>query len=239
MDILENTSLQASEWKNLVINKEAFIRAMSSFQAKCPVIVKTRSVANRYKYASLDDIVKQVSPLLAEFGLSYTVKTSGTDKSVTATTVVYHVLGHSEESSFSVPIEEEAYMNDAQKAGSSLAYAKRYSFCNAFGILTGDQDDDGKSMGSGINPQDLYKRFSRHTETLMNNIDTVMTVKSHMREGNIEAAAEAWAEINEQQTLIALGLAPTKGGCFTVEEKKIFTSDEFKELYYRSASQNY
>ncbi len=46
--------------------KEAFVGAMSAFQAECPVITKDRAVMNkdgrsvRYKYAPLDSIVDQV-----------------------------------------------------------------------------------------------------------------------------------------------------------------------------------
>src|SRR3990167_3791525 len=43
-------------------------------------------------------------------------------------------------------------MNAAQKVASALTYAKRYAFCNAFGILTGDADDDARLTGNGDEP---------------------------------------------------------------------------------------
>ena len=46
-----------------------------------------------------------------------------------------------------MPVDAGAYMNEAQKAASALTFAKRYSFCNAFGILTGDEDDDSVVSG--------------------------------------------------------------------------------------------
>ena len=33
-------------------------------------------------------------------------------------------------------------MSGPQQIGSATTYAKRYSFCNQFGIMTGDEDDD-------------------------------------------------------------------------------------------------
>jgi hypothetical protein len=55
-------------------------------------------------------------------------------------------MGHSQESDFTVPIDEKAFMNAPQKVASALTFAKRYAFCNAFGILTGDEDNDGQSV---------------------------------------------------------------------------------------------
>jgi len=44
-------------------------------------------------------------------------------------------------------------MNDAQKIASALTYSKRYAFCNATGIMTGDEDQDGNGGGeSGYGP---------------------------------------------------------------------------------------
>jgi hypothetical protein len=36
-------------------------------------------------------------------------------------------------------------MNEQQKYASALTFAKRYSFCNSLGILTGDEDTDGRT----------------------------------------------------------------------------------------------
>ncbi len=55
---------------------------------------------------------------------------------------IHHSLGHTEATSFTVPIDPEDRMKAAQRVASSLTYAKRYAFCNGFGIMTGDEDDD-------------------------------------------------------------------------------------------------
>jgi hypothetical protein len=65
------------------------------------------------------------------------------------TCIVHHVKGHAEASSFRAPVDSGAKMNEMQRSASSLTYAKRYAFQNAFGILTGDQDDDGRGAGVG------------------------------------------------------------------------------------------
>ena len=135
--------------------EKAFREAMSNFQAECPVVIKKKRVLNkdgkstRYKYAPLDDIVRTAQQFIAKNGLSYDIETvlNQETPTVTVTVKVFHISGHSKASVFSVPIDAEAYMNEPQKWASAQTFAKRYAFCNAFGILTGDSDDDGNIIG--------------------------------------------------------------------------------------------
>jgi len=216
--------------------KIEFFKALSAFQADCPIIKKNKKVLQknsnqvRYAYASLDSIVSQISPILAEHGLSYMFKSSSHDGFVKQSCEVRHFLGHSETSSFDIPIDPDGYMGDAQKSGSASSFAKRYALQDALGILTGDDDDDAQSLGGNQTPQDLYKKFSRHMAAVMDNIETVTAMKGFLAEDDFDGAAEAWAEINHIEVLKALSLAPTKGGCFTVEEKRKMNSDEFKRF---------
>lgn len=139
-----------SEWA-----KQQFDGAMAAFQSECPVIKKTKIVKNkdgsvRYRYAPLDSIVLQVKSLLQRHGFSYTLDSQVTENRVTPTCKVTHVAGHSESSSFTIPIDPDAFMTGAQKFASALTFAKRYAFINAFGILTGDEDDDAVSTGDPL-----------------------------------------------------------------------------------------
>lgn len=128
--------------------KEEFVKALGQFQQDCPIIEKTKAVLNkdgrtiRYKFAPIDSIVAQIKAPLDRAKLSYRWQTKTEGKSVTATCIVTHVLGHSESSDFAVDIDQEGYMSGPQKAASALTFAKRYSLCNALGISTGDEDDD-------------------------------------------------------------------------------------------------
>ena len=132
-------------------SEEAFNSAMAMFQAECPVIKKEKSVQNkdgnsvRYKFAPLDSIVKQTKDIIRKHGFSYTFDTIVEGLTVKAICKVTHDQGHSETSQFQVSIDGKAFMNEQQKFASALTFAKRYAFCNAFGILTGDDDNDGKS----------------------------------------------------------------------------------------------
>ena len=47
-----------------------------------------------------------------------------------------------------MPIDKDAFMNSQQQYGSASTFSKRYAFCNAFGILTGDEDNDTRDISS-------------------------------------------------------------------------------------------
>jgi hypothetical protein len=144
--------------------KADFDRALASFQAECPTIQKTKKVMNkdgrsvRYQYAPLEVIVQQVKALLQKHGFSYTVDAEVEPGLVRATCKATHQAGHSQTSTFSVPIDKDAYMNPAQQCASALTFAKRYAFCNAFGILTGDEDDDSISSHENKKSQDTQRQ---------------------------------------------------------------------------------
>jgi hypothetical protein len=130
--------------------REGFFRDLALFQRNCPIIKKDKEVHDkygklRYCYAPLDSIVAQVREFLEKYGFSYTVTTEQDDISVKAICNAHHVAGHSEITAFKVPIDKEGFMSAPQKVASALTYAKRYAFCDAFGIMTGDGDDDANS----------------------------------------------------------------------------------------------
>jgi hypothetical protein len=128
--------------------KEEFDIALAKFQSECPAIKKTKIVYEkdgvkvRYKYAPLDSIIEQVKGVLATNGFSYTTNTIQTDTMFGVVCKATHRAGHSQETTFSIPIGSESYMSEVQKYGARLTFAKRYAFCNAFGILTTDEDND-------------------------------------------------------------------------------------------------
>lgn len=142
------TQLKA-EW-----SREQYHQALASFQAEQPIIQKTKIVMNkdgkteRYRYAPLDSIVSQLRKPLEEHGFSYRIEAGIDGRVVKATCIVTHKAGHSESSDFAVPIDPDAYMNEAQKYAAALTFAKRYAFCDSLGVLTGDADDDAVSIST-------------------------------------------------------------------------------------------
>jgi len=140
--------------------KEAYDTALAKFQAECPVIEKkkeggkTKAGVVAYKYAPLDSIVAQVKEILGKHDLSYAFKTEITTDRVKVTFIVRHALGHSEESPMDLPLGTRTdIMSAPQVVASTVTFAKRYSFCNTLGIMTGDEDNDASAL---IEPQ--YKQ---------------------------------------------------------------------------------
>src|SRR3990167_6037487 len=56
---------------------------------------------------------------------------------------VVHTLGHEEVSEIEVPLGNKTdIMSQSQVVAAASTFAKRYAFLNAFGIMTGDEDND-------------------------------------------------------------------------------------------------
>lgn len=133
--------------------EEQYNLAMAKFQSNCPTIKKKKAGAKTkageiaYYYAPLEMIVEQVKKFIAENGFSYRIETEDTEKGVKVTCIVKHESGHSERSMVAVPLGGgTSVMSAPQVKASAITYAKRYAFCNAFGIMTGDEDNDAQSV---------------------------------------------------------------------------------------------
>lgn len=143
--------------------RERFFESLSQFQAECPEIVKDKVVVGkdgktiRYRYASLDTIVRTVKPLLQKYGFSYTFSTLFDPTAIVVTCLASHKDGWQEQASFRAVIEKDAYMSEIQKWGSAMTYAKRYAFCSVFGIISADEDTDAADM---IEDTEDYKQDS-------------------------------------------------------------------------------
>jgi hypothetical protein len=149
--------------------RNAFFADLAEFQRSCPVIVKDKDVMNkdgrtvRYRYAPLDSIVRQIGGLLADHGFSYRFVTSAENDSVSVTCHTSHRFGHTESTTFISKIDPAAFMNLAQKFGSALTFGKRYAFLAAFGIMTGDEDDDSQSTSETEGQKGVRERMEEIT----------------------------------------------------------------------------
>jgi hypothetical protein len=142
--------------------KDAYLRAMAKFKAKCPPLVKmkvARMPKYSYKFAPLGYIADQIDPVLGECGLSYrwTTPKIQADK-VTIACIVAHELGHEESSGdLEMPIPTatqrtdgtgEGGANPMQRVGIAMSYAERYSLMAVLGLAAED-DTDGHDHHGG------------------------------------------------------------------------------------------
>lgn len=138
--------------------KAQYDAAMAAFQAECPTIKKTKEVKTKagivaYRYAPIESIVEQVKPALQKHGFSYSTRMELMPAGVKAVVRVTHEAGHSEESPMEVPFGTKTdIMSQSQVAAAASTFAKRYAFLNAFGILTGDEDNDARPMEKAAKP---------------------------------------------------------------------------------------
>ena len=144
--------------------EEQYFKALAQFQLECPVVFKRVSIKNRdgellYKHAPFDVIVKTAGPFIQKNGFSYTIKGEQNEKEIMADCVIHHKDGHSESSKFTVPVDPgTGAMSSIQRRGSSNTYAKKYAFCNGFGILTADEDTDGNDKGAATEKTELKEK---------------------------------------------------------------------------------
>lgn len=128
--------------------QKAFSAAMAQFQSTVPTIHKNKQ-ADRYTFASFDEIMRTIKPHLSECGLSvrFSTKTEGTI--ITSICTISHRDGHSETTEFSAPVDPNMRVNETQKVGSANSYSKRYCLINALNLSVSDDiDDDGKAAGT-------------------------------------------------------------------------------------------
>ena len=57
---------------------------------------------------------------------------------------------------------------------------------------------------------------------------TIETIKDSIESGDYSSGSEAWQELTEDEKM-GLWKAPSKGGCFTTEERTIMKSPEFRK----------
>lgn len=117
------------------------------------------------KYASLDSIITTCGPILAECGLDFLQdEVDDKDGYIGVFTTLIHESG--EWIQFS-PIYVKSDMA-AQKVGSALTYAKRYSLGIALGVATDDDDDansvDNQNVGKNQQPKPKQTTNSKPTK---------------------------------------------------------------------------
>lgn len=135
--------------------RDLWNKAMAEFQRTCPPIRKTSSaqVQTRtgqnytYSYASLDEIMETIRPVMGPLGLSVAWRGRFEGKVVVQNCRVSHSAGHFEESGeMPIPIDEGGMgASAAQRIGIATTYAKRYALLSIIGMAPED-DVDGAEL---------------------------------------------------------------------------------------------
>lgn len=143
--------IELKEQKQKEIAKIEFFKALHGFQSELQPIKRSNVVYNkdgtiRYKYATFDDIVKAIQPLLKKYFLTFHFKQEYDKENqiVIVHCIITHILGHQEVATFKAPLaspDKMQLMQNMQSFISILTYAKRYSLSLALGLATEEDEN--------------------------------------------------------------------------------------------------
>lgn len=179
------------------------------------------------KYADLSSIIQAIKEPFSKNGLSYTQFPIESEGRIGIETILMHSSGEWLSQSFTVQLTKQ----DAQGAGSAITYCRRYGLQAVAGIPSEDDDGNGASNKRAQAPA-VDDRLVRHNDAVRDNLESIMAVKVALASSEWDTAAECMRELDDD-TRMALGVASTKGGIFTIEETKLFGSSEYKEAVTR------
>jgi len=113
------------------------IKALIKARAEFPSIQKDKINPHfKVSYASLDSVLDAVTPVLCKHGLAIV---QVMEKGSILKTNLFHESGEFLTSEYELPD-----IQDSQKKGAALTYARRYTVCALLSI-TADEDDDANS----------------------------------------------------------------------------------------------
>ena len=124
----------------------AYSTAMAAMQTELPSI-EERGQTNNGCYATLEDIVDTVRPILQKHGFAVSFRIKTQERGIQVTGVLMHKDGHREETSMLLPADMSGNKNAVQAFGSSTSYGKRYVLSALLNITTRGQDDNGSAAG--------------------------------------------------------------------------------------------
>jgi hypothetical protein len=128
--------------------------------------------------------------------------------------------GYAEEYRSSSKINRTSAMENAETSAIGRALAA----CGLAGTEYASADEVANAI-SQQNQEEALKPLLNMAEVLRENFASVAFIKESLMCGDYDAAAEAEAEM-ERDDLVALWVAPSKGGVWTTEERAKLKSDE-------------
>ena len=125
-------------------------KALVKFNARVGKISKdAKNPFFKNNYATLDNIIDEVRPILSEFGLNILQLPSSDGEHIKISTLLMHESGEWLESD---GLTMKPVKNDPQGMGSAITYARRYALQSFLSLNTGE-DDDGNNASQARKPQ--------------------------------------------------------------------------------------
>ncbi len=127
----------------------AFNVALAEMQPNLPAIEQKGKAHQNVKYAKWEDIQKEITPVLAQYGFALSFKTDVHDTNIIVTAILRHREGYSDQTSLPLPSDTSGSKNNVQAVGSSVSYGKRYTATALLNLNVAGEDDDGNLAGAG------------------------------------------------------------------------------------------
>lgn len=172
----------------------------------------------KYAYRNCEDILQAVKPLLSDciITLSDSIEIVGDRVYVKATAIFTDGENNIAVYAFARESLVKKGMDESQITGAASSYARKYALN---GLLLIDDNKDADSS-KAIDEAEEYKAIvTKHKAT-------VDAVKFALSNSDYSTAKEAWQELTQEEQ-VALWKAPSKGGCFTTEERSKMKSTEW------------
>ena len=142
--------------------RKAYTQAMSDFKKSPPEIEKDRHVEfktstgkTEYNHASLGNVTAKINTALGACGLSAAWTTEQSDKGVSVTCKITHVLGHFETTTLTSAPDASGGKNAIQALGSTISYLQRYTLLSLTGLASREMDTDGQGETAYIDEKQL------------------------------------------------------------------------------------
>jgi hypothetical protein len=157
LDKLEKFMVLQEKWEANQARK-AYVEAMAEFKKNPPEIGKDKHVKfgnTEYNHASLGNVTGLINEALSRHGFSAAWETSQTDRGVTVTCKITHILGHSESTSLTAGSDTSGAKNAIQALGSAISYLQRYTILALCGLATHEMDDDAVTATAYIDEKQI------------------------------------------------------------------------------------
>lgn len=167
MSIIERASLnpdvdvqklsQLYEMHERTINREAekvFRAEFADAQAEIePIARKHNNKQTNSKYVKLEDIIKEITPILIKhgFGMTFDTDQSHLENHYRVTCLLTHKEGHCEPYKVDIPMDNKGVKGTANKTdthafGSTMSYGRRYLTVLIWNIATPDDNDGNRPI---------------------------------------------------------------------------------------------
>jgi len=179
---------------------------------------KKDSVNPHFKsgFVSLESVLATILPSCHENDIVPLQEIIKSENGISVRTTIYHASG---DRLVLEPIPVPVDKNNAQGVVSASTYGRRVSLMAIFGLAP--SDDDGNAA---TDADPAIARMAAIAQAITDHQDTCVAIRDAIAEDDLGRGVEAWDELTDDEK-ISLWIAPSKGGFFTTNERKVMKSE--------------